>query len=107
MKINGYCPMGCGATLGVLSDRVIACTGPDCPRPLAAAQVLDDAETEHLVEFGDEAFTVRHPLRERLDDQLMDCWLHEHIASLAGPPVAPGRYRALEGDGGWLWEAIA
>ncbi len=50
---------------------------------------------------------VRHPLRERLDDALMACKLHEHIASLAGPPVRPGRYRSRKtAAGGWGWEAL-
>lgn len=102
-EIDGYCPMGCGQTLFVASGH-IHCSLSNCPRPAAVAEILDDREVEHLVTFSDTAFTVRHPLRERLDDALMQCQLHEHIAGLSGPPVQSGRYRALaEGPDEWSW----
>lgn len=109
-EIDGYCPMGCGQTLFVASGH-IHCSLVDCPQPTAVAEILNDRETEHLVTFSETAFTVRHPLRERLDDALMECELHEHIASLSGPPVAPGLYRARWR--GWpvgvdvVWEAAS
>lgn len=109
--ISGYCPMGCGRTLFVGQGGYITCAFVTCPRPDAVADLLADWETEHVVEFGDTGFTVRHPLRERLDDELMRCPLHEHIARLDGPPVRPGRYRARghksqwAGDG-WSWELL-
>lgn len=108
MEIDGYCPMGCGKTLFVGDGGYITCSFVECPRREAAAQLLEDRETEHLVTFGQVGFTVRHPLRERLDDALMSCQLHEHIAGLSGPPVQPGRYRALaEGAGEWSWWPLA
>lgn len=111
LPLLGYCPMGCGETLqavrdGSEPDHEITCTNPDCPRPEAAHQILCDAETEHLVDFGERTFTVKHPLRERLDDALMTCQLHNHIEGLDGPPVALGRYRAIAFDGGWAWRAL-
>lgn len=102
--IDGYCPMGCGRTLFVGEDGYITCSFIECPRREAVSLILADRETEHIVMFSNTAFTVRHPLRERLDDALMECQLHEHIAGLSGPPVQPGRYRALaEDDGEWSW----
>lgn len=93
--VDGFCPMGCGPNLYLDDDGRVMCSIVECPRPDAAALILDDRETEHLVTFSETAFTVRHPLRERVYDQLMECQLHEHIASLDGPPVAPGLYRAI------------
>jgi hypothetical protein len=104
IPIKGFCPMGCGETLIHDEDERVVCVQPGCPRPDSVDEILADAETEHQVVFTDSSFTVRHPLRERLDDALMQCPLGEHIAALDGPPVSPGRYRALaEGEDEWSW----
>jgi hypothetical protein len=68
------------------------CCWPDCPRPTAAHEILADRETEHIVDLGTEGFTLRHPLRERLDDALMDCDVHARLAA-GGPPASTGRFR--------------
>lgn len=104
--VPGYCPMGCGQTLFRAAGGYITCSYIDCPRPDAAADVLGDKETEHVVEFSEYDFTIRHPLRERLDDALMTCALHVHVALLDGPPVKPGRYRARGSGSAWTWEPI-
>jgi hypothetical protein len=106
-KVTGYCPMGCGQTLSLGAGGHVTCGRIGCPRPDAVSDLLDDNEAQHIVSFGADGFTVRHPLRERLDDALMRCALHEHIAAMDGPPVAPGRYRALGDGSGWTWEAVA
>lgn len=106
-EVKGFCPMGCGQTLFLGSGGYVTCSRIECPRPDAVADLLEDSEAEHVVLFGDDAFTVRHPLRERLDDALMSCVLHEHLAGLAGPPVSPGRYRATGSGGRWTWEATS
>jgi hypothetical protein len=113
-EVQGYCPMGCGPTLHLTRGGTIACRHSCCPRRYAAAEVLYDQETEHIIVFGETGFTVRHPLRERLGDALMDCELHKDIAAMAGPPVPPGTYRArwtdydpaVPGYGRWTWEEI-
>lgn len=71
--------------------------------------ILADEETEHVVIFRAEDFTVRHPLRERLDDALMQCRIHAAIAELDGPPDdVLGRYRVrLAGAGRLLLEPFA
>jgi hypothetical protein len=56
--------------------------------------------------LGPKTFTVRHPLRERLDDALMECALHDMTAGLDGPPRRPGRYRVTVAGGGWSWEPL-
>lgn len=105
-KVAGYCPMGCGDTLFLGSGGYVTCSLDVCPYPDAVSNILDDRETEHVVDLGDSVFTVRHPLRERLDDDLMRCKLHERIASLSGPPRRPGRYRVSPHANSWTWVAL-
>lgn len=103
--VDGYCPMGCGKSLVLSEGGVVFCDDVDCPRPTAASEILGDPETEHIVELGETTFTVRHPLRERLDDQLMECALHRWIAARDEPPEPPGRYRVAvpPGPGGLMY----
>lgn len=108
-RLQGYCPMGCGQTLFVGSGGYLTCSYLDCPRPAAVSDILADQETEHIVAFGPDVFTIRHPLRERVDDALMACALHDYCFHLDGPPVKPGRYRALpslERPGGWMFQPV-
>ena len=105
-NVKGYCPMGCGWTLILDVSGAVACCASTCPRPTAADELLQDSETEHEVQFGPATFTVRHPLRERLDDALWDCRLHEYVAGLTKPPVPLGRYRATWEDDEWQWEGL-
>lgn len=104
--VQGFCPACGGDSLHLAPAGYVACSEPDCPRPGAAAEILADRETEHIVNLTAGNFTIRHPLRERLDDALMDCVLHEYLAGLDGPPVTPGRYRARPDGDRWTWEAL-
>jgi hypothetical protein len=98
--------MGCGSSVVLVSGR-ITCIGKDCSRPAAAAEILADTETEHIVVLTQHDFTIRHPLRERLDDLLMQCLLHRYLEALSGPPFKPGRYRVTgHGDIMENWEKI-
>ncbi len=109
MNIVGYCPMGCGRTLFVGDGGYITCSFVECPEPDAVSTLLEDRETEHVVEFGESTFTVRHPLRERLRDEVLTCDLHRFCADLPGPPPQLGRYRTLprmDGATGWAFEAV-
>jgi hypothetical protein len=99
--------MGCGSTLFLADGNFVTCSRLGCPRPDAVSDLLDDRETEHIVQLGPGTFTVRHPLRERLDDALMECQLHNHIHGLDGPPVTPGRYRARRHGESWSWEVMS
>jgi hypothetical protein len=107
--IKGYCPMGCGPTLKrrPYDDKVI-CQQVRCPRPAAVAELLSDRETEHIAQFTGDGFTVRHPLRERLDDHLLRCLLHEFLFSLSRQPVPDGRYRMVysEHQGEYTYEYV-
>lgn len=104
--IVGHCPMGCGATVYQQPDGPLWCAAPDCPRRTAASEILNDPETEHIVELGPHTFNVMHPLRERLDGALLTCDLGDWLKRQPGPPAAPGRYRARIERGQWLLEPI-
>ena len=97
--------MGCGRTL-ILVDSVVRCSYALCSQPSAVAQLLDDEETAHVVVLAAGGFTVRHPLRERLEDRLMACQLHEYIAALPSAPRPVGRYRVHAMLKGWTWEVV-
>lgn len=104
--VTGYCPMGCGRTLFLADGGHVTCSYLHCPRRDAVANLLADPETGHLVDFGAETFTIVHPLREHRDE-LLTCALHEYICGLDGPPVQPGRYRAVRNGDRWAWQEIA
>lgn len=111
VKVNGYCPMGCGEYLVLLGDGRIKCLHRDCPDPFVVTKVILDPETEHMVVITEQSFAVTHPLRERLSD-MTECDLHQQLHALSGPPVAEGRYRALRSDvsreplRGWSFERV-
>lgn len=109
-EVAGFCPMGCGQTLFLTGDGYISCSNRDCERALAVSEILGDGEHEHIVVLSPGTFTVRHPLRERLNDSLMACPLAADIRALKGPPLRPGRYRVWRrpkaGRRDWAWEQL-
>ena len=140
-RIHGYCPNGCGPTLfAYFTNGVgnVVCGGPGseastvalgttpCPNPGTMAEVMADAETEHVVYLAEDSFTIRHPLREHAHG-FERCPLHAYVMeeSTAGrlyPPwrrgrLTPGneyvlpaagfRYRvAASAAAGWTWEPL-
>ena len=108
-RVQGFCPMGCGETLFLGADGHVTCSLIGCSDPTAVDTILGDAEHEHVVELDAAVFTVRHPLRERVDDQLMRCELHVWLNDLPGPPGMPGRYRVRASGvdaAPWTFEAL-
>ncbi len=105
-NVQGFCPMGCGRTLFLGAGGHVTCAYLPCPRPGAVDEILATRESEHLVTFGPEGFSILHPLKERLDEDLLECALHEYLSSLSGPPFQLGRYRAVKGDQDWLWQEV-
>jgi Family of unknown function (DUF6085) len=99
--VVGYCPMGCGPHLHVMSGGMIMCLAPGCPDPGSVTGIISDPETNDVVEFTDERFTVLHPLRERLSGNLFGCPVNQAVLALDDPPD-PGRYRARLGENGKL-----
>lgn len=104
--VSGYCPMGCGQTLALSNEGFVVCVGADCPHATAPTVILSEAEPEHLVMFGRDSCTVRHPLRERIADQMMVCQLLTFCGE-SGPPGPPGMYRATRAGDGWSFEAVS
>lgn len=90
-EVEGFCPMGCGETLELHSGTVV-CAAKHCPDRLRLASIIQDSETEHIAEFAEGHFTLKHPLRERTDG-LFGCQVHEELLALGAPPRSPGRYR--------------
>lgn len=112
---GAYCPMGCGQTLHLSPGGMIVCLTPTCPDQMAVSKLLGESETDHIVTLNDDArtwvfnketgydeqvspgvwygsFTIRHPLRERIElDDLADCPLHPHLSR--NHPGEAGTYR--------------
>lgn len=112
-RVRGFCPMGCTiATLRLADNGRVYCTNPQCPRPFAAAEILEETETEHVVRLRATDFTIKHPLRERLGhsageiSDLFDCPLNDSLEALSGPPYPPGDYRVRGDDTGWRWQRL-
>jgi hypothetical protein len=106
--VAGYCPMGCGGSLYLSAGGTVLCGRPGCPNPRSVAELLSDAETEHIVEFDAGTFQLQHPLRERLGGLLFACTLHRRLPAM--PAVVHGRYRAIErppGSGDFDWTELS
>ena len=110
--VAGTCP-ACGSqSLFLGSGGHVTCRIDKCPNPCAADEILADREIEHIVVLHhdpDEGFTIRHPLRERIADALLDCDLHSFLSQREGPPARPGRYRVyrVPTGSGWSWEVLS
>jgi len=99
--------MGCGETLFLSVDGIVTCSLLSCEQPEAVSALLEDRETDHIIWLGGEdSYTVRHPLRERLDDGLLNCPLDSYLISLDGPPTSPGCYLVALERGEWAWHLI-
>lgn len=72
-KVAGYCPMGCGQTLFLGDLGGVTCSDLQCPRPDVVHTLLCNPEHEHRLVIADGKAIVKHPLRERADDELFDC----------------------------------
>jgi Family of unknown function (DUF6085) len=106
--MKGFCPLGCADGLVVGPDRFsLMCPSPTCPRPGAVMEIITDLETEHVAVLTDGGYTIRHPLRERLDDALLTCDLGEWMDQQNFPPAPSGRYRVIRIEGRWSWFALA
>lgn len=108
--VEGYCPMGCGRTLHLMQSGIIKCLSRDCPDPIAVHKILSDPETAHVVDLGESAWGAKHPLRERIGDQLLDCRIGDAAEQAHAFGQESGRYRVTRSDipGGeaWRWELL-
>lgn len=94
VKLNGFCPMGCGETLR--GQPNIVCSNPLCFDSGAVTAILADPETEHVVRLGDDGWSMKHPLRERVSNTLLGCdegaWIGDHGEEMLHR-LGPGRFR--------------
>lgn len=78
--LRGYCPACGDETLRVVRGEIV-CESPGCPDPGMTHSILQDSEVEHIVFVGPEGWTLRHPLRERLNDELLTCGWNDYLAT--------------------------
>lgn len=125
IRVAGYCP-ACGRkdlvveSLDPESERPgVHCNSGICPDFLAATKVLQDPEIHHIVRFDEGGyFNAKHPLRERIDGELLDCKIFGVVMDWLGVP-ALSRKREVAGtiwrvkaasehnlDANWVWEEL-
>lgn len=96
--VQGVCPMGCGETLFLGHHGHVTCGFLDCPRPSAINEIITNPETHHVVAITDGGFTIKHPLAERIEDDLFRCKLHQALSDFEDiaettASWSPGLYR--------------
>lgn len=89
--VRGYCPMGCGQSL-ILEGARVRCEDFACSNPEAVQRILDNPETEHIVRISLGDVSVKHPLRERVEDDLFECPIF-HTVTREAYAYDPGTYR--------------
>lgn len=107
-RVKGYCPSCGNETLFLGEGGYVTCSLIGCENPTAASDILfDGKETCHLATFTDDAWSIKHPLIERIDNALLSCDLFTEMGGRSGPPVKPGTYRVTpDGEGGWNFEGV-
>lgn len=103
MKVQGFCPMGCGQTLFLGTGGHITCSWANCPDTGALDTIASEPVTEHIVHIRAKDFTIRHPLRDRVGRNLEECGFHGWLSSLDAPPMPPGTYLVAPAANGWTW----
>lgn len=133
MRVRGFCPICAYPDPIVSEEGFLVCASGRCPKPEVVGKVLLDEEICHRVLILDEQardgddyrWVVKHPLRERVEDELFRCeisgvpiWdiVENRMASL---PLEPGEYRITEhpdwvdhldnpeyAGGPWGWEKV-
>jgi hypothetical protein len=113
VRIGGFCPMGCGPELGLevaLDHGRIECQNPLCPRPTAAQEILCQEHPDHIVHLSRNGWSITHPAKERLDDELSRCGLNVWLNRWRELPYGPGRYRVqVDADRNWdqaYWQEL-
>lgn len=78
INIPGYCP-ACGqhslhTDAQGRSASPVHCLNPHCPDKGAAAKILlEGKQRHHIVALKDGIWTLKHPIRERIGDKLLEC----------------------------------
>lgn len=111
VNVQGYCP-ACGQQkLHVHSEvGMIHCLNPKCPDSGAANKILQDPEVEHVVTFkGEGSWVTRHPLKERVGNQLVECEVHDllvEVVDTCGLEDYVGQIRFFK-DENDIWQSEA
>jgi len=78
--VAGFCPYGCGEKLYLCDGRIL-CRDIDCPNEEGLHRILMNTVAGHTINFQDDAYcgsySVVHPLRERIDNELLTCCIEE------------------------------
>ena len=125
IKLVGHCPICGQSNLYARPGGLIHCDTDGCANRVAVTALLGESETEHIVTLNDDAttwvfnqetqrseqvslgalwgsFTIRHPLRERIElHDLADCPLI--VRTSRNHPGEAGRYRVKPTS--WVHEA--
>jgi hypothetical protein len=106
-EIKGYCPMGCGSTLFLGEGGFVTCSWINCPDPEAVTKILEGAaERDHTVLITETMWTMQHPLRERVENDLFQCEMGKRITNYTAKVLLePGLYR-ISSSPPWDWERI-
>jgi Family of unknown function (DUF6085) len=103
---TAHCP-ACTDPVGVNRLGKLVCRNAGCSRPTAAEEILSETELGHIIDIGDISWSMKHPLVERIRDELLKCDFIQYMKNTGGPPQPPGRYRVTETAGGsWNWERL-
>ena len=101
-EVQGFCPMGCGETLRIAPRGEIFCGNlPNCPDPRAVEKILADPETSHVIRVDYSGWTLKHPLRERVDNGLLDCNDSRMMEDVLDLGVGTYRSVVVNGRHGW------
>lgn len=108
IKVWGYCPRGCGATLelvdaGHSGGGRVMCYEPTCPRPYAVRDLLAEDRSGHVVEMVADGYTLHHPTWERIDDAYLECSVARELRRYTVPPKPPGTYRISQLHGAFIY----
>lgn len=117
IDIQGFCP-ACGQDKLHIERYVgtVHCLNSECSDTGAAHKILAEHEIEHTLVVhpdtptsGSGTWTLKHPLRERINDELMSCTVDKLVRQTFAfnyPPEA-GTYRVAKGaDGKYTMEAV-
>lgn len=86
----------CGHTIYLTLDGQLVCGNGSCPDRLAAHKLLHEPERDHVATVEDGRFNLKHPLRERINDDLLSCSIHARLSKLRALPSTSGAYRITE-----------
>ena len=70
---------------------------------------LSEADDAHIVMVEENSFSIKHPISERLSEDLFECPLDVHMSSQSHAPVDVGKWKVIRpegvegGDPGWLF----